>query len=174
MPKNTLQDQLQEKQAFLLELFRAQPNISRGDASDSYKDRFGAPLPPRLFNQMKEQVDTEQSQVGAAEGHAAAEEDAEQEEASAAAPARAADGASPAAAQAAAAAAEAAGGAPRAGKGKAGKAAAGASRHLFIDASRENLTFLEGIVAQLQAAGASNVRIDHSTERWMVLVVDAK
>jgi hypothetical protein len=55
-----------------------------------------------------------------------------------------------------------------------GKVKGARQRNLFIDAPREQLAFLERIIQQLQEAGASNVRIDHSTDRWMVLVVDAK
>ena len=57
---------------------------------------------------------------------------------------------------------------------KAPKPKGGKQKNVFVDAPKEQLVFLESIVQQLQAAGAANVRIDHSTDRWMVLVVDAK
>jgi hypothetical protein len=47
-------------------------------------------------------------------------------------------------------------------------------KNVFIDAAPEQLQFLEQIVSQLQEAGASNVRVDHATERWMVLTVESK
>lgn len=164
MARNTIRDELQEKQAFLLELFRNQPDIPRSEASDSYKDRFGAPLPPRLFNQMKEQVQAELSQAAAAEEvEETGAPETEVETETAAEESTAARSASETAANP--------GGAPKAPKAKGAK---GGPRHLFIDAPKDNLEFLGRIVAQLQEAGAANVRIDHSTDRWMVLVVDGK
>jgi hypothetical protein len=169
MARNTIQDQTQERQAFLLELFRQQPEISRQDASDSYKEKFGSPLPPRLFNQMKEQVQEELASAAEAEEVEEVEEtedaaevtveDAAQQLKAAASPDAATDAANGTAAQPAKAAK------PKAGKG---------AKLVFIDAPKENLEFLGRIVSQLQEAGAANVRVDHSTERWMVLVVDGK
>ncbi|MET0405550.1 MAG: hypothetical protein ABW123_24240, partial [Cystobacter sp.] len=49
-------DQTQERRAFLLELFRSQPDISRNEAIEAYKDRFGASLNAKTFNELREQA----------------------------------------------------------------------------------------------------------------------
>ncbi|HEX8536485.1 MAG TPA: hypothetical protein VF664_03415, partial [Cystobacter sp.] len=66
----------------------------------------------------------------------------------------------------------AAGTPPAAKKPKPGKGPG--VKNVFVDATQEQLQFLERVVHQLQEAGASNIRIDHGTERWMVLTVDSK
>ena len=50
------QDQAQERHAFLLDLFRNQPDISRNEAMDAYKDKFGASLNAKTFNELREQA----------------------------------------------------------------------------------------------------------------------
>ena len=47
-------------------------------------------------------------------------------------------------------------------------------RMRVMTATPEQLQFLERVVQQLQESGASNVKIDHATDRWMVLTVDTK
>ena len=54
------------------------------------------------------------------------------------------------------------------------KAKGPGSKNVFVDASQEQLQFLERVVMQLQESGASNVRIDYATDRWMVLTVESK
>ena len=53
-------------------------------------------------------------------------------------------------------------------------AKAGGVKNVFVDASHEQLQFLERVVQQLQEAGAHNLRIDYGTDRWMVLTVESK
>ncbi|HZI08984.1 MAG TPA: hypothetical protein VE153_01270 [Myxococcus sp.] len=157
MPR-TSQEQTQERHAFLLDLFRQQPDINSKEALEAFKDKFGATINLKTFNQLREQAEEEASasSTPAAEEPESAPEPAED----------------PASRLKAAATPEALNGA--ASPAKKPKAKGTGSKNIFVDASKENLTFLEGIVQQLQEAGASNVRIDHSTDRWMVLVVDAK
>ncbi|MBF5042904.1 hypothetical protein FGE12_10940 [Aggregicoccus sp. 17bor-14] len=148
------QDQTQERHAYVLELFREQPELSRADALAAYKARFGASLNPKTLNELREQAQAE-----AANGPTGASADDV-----VAALTRSAD--------AGAASSSAASPAPAP---KAPKAAKGAKvKNLFIDAAPEQLQFLEQIVGQLQEAGATNVRVDHATERWMVLAVETK
>jgi hypothetical protein len=157
MPR-TSQEQTQERHAFLLDLFRQQPDINSKEALEAFKDKFGATINLKTFNQLREQAEEEASSAStpAAEEPESAPEPAED----------------PASRLKAAATPEALNGA--ASPSKKPKAKGTGAKNIFVDASKENLTFLEGIVQQLQEAGASNVRIDHSTDRWMVLVVDAK
>ena len=54
------------------------------------------------------------------------------------------------------------------------KAKGAGARNVFVDATQEQLQFLEKVLIQLQDSGANNVRIDHATDRWMVLTVDSK
>ena len=148
------QDQTQERHAYVLELFREQPELSRADALAAYKARFGASLNPKTLNELREQAQAE-----AANGPTGASADDV-----VAALTRSAD--------AGAASSSAAAPAPAP---KAPKAPKGAKvKNLFIDAAPEQLQFLEQIVGQLQEAGATNVRVDHATERWMVLAIEAK
>ena len=160
MPR-TSQEQTQERHAYLLELFRQQPDINTKEALESFKAKFGAAINMKTFNQLREQVEDE------AEGSASTPEAEEPENA----PEPAAE--DPAVRLKAAAASEALNGATGAPSKKPKTKSTGA-KNIFVDAPKEHLTFLEGIVQQFQEAGATNVRIDHSTDRWMVLVVEAK
>ncbi|MCE9667649.1 hypothetical protein LY474_07450 [Myxococcus stipitatus] len=158
----TSQEQTQERHAFLLNLFRQQPDISSKEALDAFKNKFGSTINLKTFNQLR----AEAEEAAATAAPPAEEPEVETESApepvadDAAAQLKAA--ASPDAASAAASPA------------KKPKAKGNGPKNVFVDAPKEHLTFLEGIVQQLQEAGAANVRIDHSTDRWMVLVVDAK
>jgi hypothetical protein len=152
---------MEERQAFLHELIRNQPDISRQEAQDRFEEKFDATLNPKLFQQVREQVEKEQSEPPPRMGAPAGDEsEPSNEEDADAAPSKPSLGA-----------AEGANGAAQPAKAK---SKGGRQRNVFVDASKEQLVFLERIVQQLQEAGASNVRIDHSTDRWMVLVVDAK
>ncbi|MCP3057899.1 hypothetical protein LXT21_03820 [Myxococcus sp. K38C18041901] len=161
MPR-TSQEQTQERHAFLLTLFRQQPDISSKDALESFKTKFGATINLKTFNQLRAEAEEEVAAV------APVAEEPEPEVESAPEPA-----ADDAAAQLKAAAnPEALNGA--AAPAKKPKVKSNGPKNVFVDAPKEHLTFLESIVQQLQEAGAANVRIDHSTDRWMVLVVDSK
>lgn len=167
MPR-TSQEQSQERHAFLLDLFRTQPDLSRQDALESYKDRFGATINLRTFNELRDQAKKELVASPAAPAHPAPKEPVEVE---------VQDERSEVTTEDASALLKAAavpellnGSAPA----KKPKAKGPGSRNVFVDAPQEHLQFLERIVQQLQEAGASNVRIDHGTDRWMVLVVDSK
>lgn len=153
------QAQTQERNAFLLELIRTQPDISRQEAQERFEEKFDSTLNPKTFHQLREQVQQERTSP-AAEEPSHDEHDATEEEDNstrfkpAASALEPSNGVSSQPAKA--------------------KAKGARQRNVFVDASREQLVFLERIIQQLQEAGASNVRIDHSTDRWMVLVVDAK
>ena len=152
------QAESQERNAFLLELIRSQPDISRQEAQERFDEKFDATLNPKTFQQLREQVQADRASV-APEAPSRDEQDAEDEDSSssfkpAASTPEGSNGSSSAPAKA--------------------KAKGARQKNVFIDASKEQLVFLERIVQQLQEAGASNVRIDHSTDRWMVLTVDAK
>jgi hypothetical protein len=161
MPR-TSQEQTQERHAYLLNLFRQQPDISSKEALESFKAKFGSAINMKTFNQIREQAEEESASASTPEP-----EETEVE----AAPEPVAE--DPASRLKAAATPEALNGAAGAPAKKA-KAKGTGSKNIFVDAPKEHLTFLEGIVQQLQEAGATNVRIDHSTDRWMVVVVDAK
>ena len=152
------QVQTQERNTFLLELIRSQPDITRQEAQERFEEKFSATLNPKSFQQVREQV-MEERMNGAAEEPTREEPEAKNGEDSAASSSNGngVEHSNGASAQ------------PAKAKAKGGK-----QKNLFIDAPKEQLVFLESIVQQLQAAGASNVRIDHSTDRWMVLTVDAK
>lgn len=150
------QAQIEERNAFLLELIRNQPDISRQEAQERFEEKFDATLNPKTFQQLLEQVEQEPRAAPAAEEPS--QEDSDSKPSNGAAEAAAGNG-------------NGAGAQPAKVKPKAKGAG---QKNVFVDASKEQLVFLEQIVQQLQAAGASNVRIDHSTDRWMVLVVDAK
>lgn len=167
MPR-TSQEQSQERHAFLLDLFRNQPDLSRQDALESFKDRFGATINLRTFNELRDQAKKELASQPAAPVAAPKEEqdvDVQDERAEVTAE----DAGT--LLKAAAAPELHAGAAPAQKKPK---AKGPGSRNVFVDASAEQLQFLERVVQQLQEAGAANVRIDHATDRWMVLVVDSK
>ncbi len=153
------QAQTQERSAFLLELIRNQPDLSREDAQERFEEKFDATLNPKLFQQLREQVQQEQSEPPPRMGAPAGDEPENSSED---------EGAS---SKPSVSAADAPNGASQPAKAKAKGAR---QKNLFVDAPKEQLVFLERIVQQLQEAGAANVRIDHSTDRWMVLVVDAK
>ena len=153
------QDQVQERQAFLLDLFRKQPDLSRNEAMDAYKEKFGASLNAKTFNDLREQA---LSDRGAEEREErAAEPESEPESAAEESPTRpslslvepATGGAQPV---------------------KKLKAKGVGPKNVFVDATQEQLQFLERVVQQLQEAGANNLRIDYATDRWMVLTVDTK
>jgi hypothetical protein len=154
------QDQTQERHAFLLDLFRAQPDITRQDAMDAYKEKFGATINLKTLNQLRE--DAQKDPDGAAEPEAdeSTHDEEEGEKASGEDAASRLKAAADASAQPA----------PKAKPAKGGSK----QKNVFVDAPKEHLDFLQRIVGQLQEAGATNVRIDHSTDRWMVVVVDAK
>ncbi|HVG61549.1 MAG TPA: hypothetical protein VNA24_23510 [Hyalangium sp.] len=152
------QAQTQERNAFLLELIRSQPDISRQEAQERFEEKFDSTLNPKTFHQLREQVQQERTNSPAEEPsrdeHDAAEEDGSTSFKPVASGHEAGNGISAQPAKV--------------------KAKGARQKNVFVDASKEQLVFLERIIQQLQEAGASNVRIDHSTDRWMVLVVDAK
>lgn len=151
--------QIQERTEFVLELLRTQPDLSRQEAQERFEEKFEATLLPKMFQQLKEQVQQERAaSPAAAEEPAPEEQDTAEDDAAQAKPSNGAPEPTNGASQPA----------------KAAKPKAKGQKNLFVDASKEQLVFLERIVQQLQEAGASNVRIDHSTDRWMVLTVDAK
>ncbi|HEX8825813.1 MAG TPA: hypothetical protein VF794_38235 [Archangium sp.] len=150
------QDQAQERHAFLLDLFRNQPDLSRNEAIEAYKNKFGASLNPKTFNELREQAQQE------LEGEKAEESSTESETSADDAAARlktAASSEQTASAQQAA---------------KKPKAKGAGAKNVFVDATPEQLQFLERVVQQLQDSGANNLKIDYATDRWMVLTVDSK
>jgi len=156
------QDQAQERHTFLLELFRTQPDISRNEAMDTYKDKFGASLNAKTFNELREQAqrDTSAAEDKAEETPAESEAESEAPVEDLAGRLKMVASSEPlASAQAAA---------------KKPKLKSAGAKNVFVDATQEQLQFLERVVHQLQEAGANNVKIDYGTERWMVLTVDAK
>jgi hypothetical protein len=155
------QDQAQERHAFLLDLFRNQPDISRNEAMDAYKDKFGASLNAKTFNELREQALRDAENEKAEESVSEAEE-TPVEETKQRVVAAALDLTNGAGTPAAAAAA------------KKPKAKGPGAKNVFVDATQEQLQFLEKVLIQLQDSGANNVRIDHATDRWMVLTVDSK
>jgi hypothetical protein len=161
MPRISQAD-MQVRSEFLLELIRNQPDISRQEAQERFEEKFDATLNPKLFQQVREQAQQEPTRMGAP----AEEPSREEHEADAAG-----DDDAPQFKPATSGSESTNGAGSQPAKTKAKGAR---QRNVFVDASKEQLVFLERIVQQLQEAGASNVRIDHSTDRWMVLVVDAK
>ncbi|MGE6757504.1 hypothetical protein D7X55_33905 [Corallococcus sp. AB049A] len=168
MPR-TSQEQSQERHAFLLDLFRNQPDLSRQDALESFKDRFGATINLRTFNELRDQAKKELASQPAAPAAAPKEEEQDVDVQDERAEVTAEDAGT--LLKAAAAPELHAGTAPAQKKPK---AKGPGSRNVFVDAPADQLQFLERVVQQLQEAGAANVRIDHATDRWMVLVVDSK
>jgi hypothetical protein len=153
------QAQTQERNAFVLELLRNQPDLSRQEAQERFEEKFDATLLPKTFQQLREQVQQERAASAVAEEPSHDEQEASEEDSapqlkSAQGSLEQGNGASAQPAKA--------------------KAKGARQKNVFVDAPKEQLVFLERIVQQLQEAGAANVRIDHSTDRWMVLVVDAK
>lgn len=149
------QEQTQVRHTFLVELIRNQPDLSRQEAQERFEEKFGAALNAKAFQQAREQVLEER--MNPSEEPAREEPEAQEEESAAPQRGNGATDGNGLSAQ------------PAKAKAKNGK-----QKNVFVDASKEQLVFLERIVQQLQEAGAANVRIDHSTDRWMVLVVDAK
>ncbi len=151
--------QVQERSEFLLELIRNQPDITRQEAQERFEEKFDATLNPKLYQQLREQVMEERTNPSAPEPSGEEPEPMglgvdELPLSRAISSPEPSNGASAQPAKA--------------------KAKSGKQKNLFVDAPKEQLVFLERIVQQLQEAGASNVRIDHTTDRWMVLVVDAR
>ena len=138
----------QEKNDFVLALYRQQPELSRSEAMEAFREKFGAPINPRTLNQLRD-------------------------EALASAPAPAAPPAEVVEVEAANDEAPAKSEPNGAGPGRKPKAKGG-GKNIFLEATPEQLTFLQGVLEKLQEAGAANVRIDHATDRWMVVVVDGK
>ena len=138
----------QEKNDFVLALYRQQPELSRSEAMEAFREKFGAPINPRTLNQLRD-------------------------EALASAPAPAAPPAEVVEVEAANDEAPAKSETNGAGPGRKPKAKGG-GKNIFLEATPEQLTFLQGVLEKLQEAGAANVRIDHATDRWMVVVVDGK
>ncbi|AKQ64525.1 hypothetical protein A176_001437 [Myxococcus hansupus] len=168
MPRTT-QEQTQERHTFLLDLFRQQPDVSSKEALESFKQKFGGTINMKTFNQLREQAEDEATSAAPAP---AAEPEVEAEpETEAEADEPTVDDA--AARLKAAAAPEAINGSASA-PAKKPKAKSNGPKNIFVDAPKEHLTFLEGIIQQFQEAGAANIRIDHATDRWMVVVVDSK
>ncbi|QDE70425.1 MULTISPECIES: hypothetical protein [Myxococcus] len=167
----TTQEQTQERHAFLLDLFRQQPDISSKEALESFKDKFGGTINMKTFNQLREQAEDEAATAVAAAPAPAPAPEVEAEPEAEETEATGDDAASRL--KAAAAAPEAINGAAGAPAKKA-KAKGNGPKNIFVDAPKEHLTFLEGIIQQFQEAGAANIRIDHATDRWMVVVVDSK
>jgi len=152
MARNTTVETTEERNTFVLELLRSQPEIKSADVQEKLKSKFGATVSSKVLNQLRDQVqaETESDDDAAAEPKPEpAFEDAAQlrkEPAETQAPAQKS---------------------ARAGKGARVK-------HIFIEAPKEQLEFLERVVVQLQEAGVTNLRIDHDTDRWMVFSVEGK
>lgn len=155
------QDQAQERHTFLLDLFRSQPDISRNEAMDAYKDKFGASLNAKTFNELREQALRDAESEEKAEESVSEPEETPVEETKQRVVAAAPDLTNGA-------------GAPAAAAAKKPKAKGPGAKNVFVDATQEQLQFLEKVLIQLQDSGANNVRIDHATDRWMVLTVDSK
>jgi hypothetical protein len=151
------QEQTQERHTFLLDLFRSQPEFSRQEAMDAFKEKFGATINLKTLNQLRDEArkDADEAEETRAD-EPSHDEDSEESNDDAASRLKAAADTS----------------AQPAPKAKPAKVAR--QKNVFVDAPREHLDFLQRIIGQLQEAGATNVRIDHSTDRWMVIVVDAK
>jgi hypothetical protein len=164
------QDQTQERRAFLLELFRSQPDISRNEAMETYKERFGASLNAKTFNELREQALSE-TEARADRADVSQTDDDDTDDADTDAPSEE-PSAAPLRVVPTVESSSAAGSPPAAKKPKPGKGPG--AKNVFVDATQEQLQFLERVVHQLQEAGANNIRIDHGTERWMVLTVEAK
>jgi len=161
------QDQTQERHAFLLDLFRRQPDISSKEAMTGYKDKFGQALNPKTLNELRDQAEAERNAREDAEPSLPEDHDSHND-------AETAGLDHPASEDAAARLKAAANPESSALPAPKPKAKGKGARNIFVDAPKEHLEFLERIIQQLQEAGASNLRVDHSTDRWLVLVVDAK
>jgi hypothetical protein len=156
MARNNTIDTTQDRETFILELFRRQPDISRGEAQDSFKAKFGSALNARMFNQLRDQARAEAEEAVEVDAppEPVEEDVAELLRASARAAESVGQTASPAQ------------------KAKAGKGQR--LKHVFVEAPKEQLEFLERVVAQFQEAGVANLRLDYGTDRWMVFAVESK
>ena len=157
------QDQAQERHAFLLDLFRQQPDISRNEAIEAYKDKFGATLNAKTFNELRERAlsEVESREEKAEETTSEPEPEMPTEDPTSRL-------------KVVEAAPELTNGASAQPVAKRPKAKGNGPKNVFVDATQEQLQFLERVVQQLQEAGASNLKIDYSTDRWMVLAVESK
>lgn len=168
------QEQAQERRAFLLDLFRSNPDISRQEALEAFEERFNSTINMKTFQELREQALKEQGGRGPApEPEEEEVVEAAEEPAPAPAPRAAPSQPEPAASYSngvSNGATSSLSAQPKARPAKGGAR----QKNVFIDASKEQLDFLERVLLQLQEAGATNVRIDHATERWMVLTVDAR
>ncbi|MGA9525417.1 MAG: hypothetical protein WBV82_28415 [Myxococcaceae bacterium] len=163
MARNTTVDTTEERNTFLLELFRRQPDLKSSEAQERFKAKFGSAAGSRVLNQLREQAQ--------AEAEAEAEVEAEADEQLS--PEPTSEDAAQLLQSAVLASAESQG--VNAPAPKSGKSAKGQRlKHVFIEAPKEQLEFLERVVVQLQEAGVTNFRIDHGTERWMVFAVESK
>lgn len=161
------QEQTQERHAFLLDLFRSQPELSRQEAMDAFKEKFGSSINLKTLTELRDQARAEAEQAARDEDEDEADEPTHDEESEA----QAEDTASR---LKAAAGGDMSNGVVAQPAPKAKSAKGARQRNVFVDAPKEHLDFLQKVLGQLQEAGATNVRIDHATDRWMVLVVDAK
>jgi hypothetical protein len=157
MARNNTIDTTLERETFLLELFRRQPDISRGEAQESFKAKFGSALNARLFNQLRDQAQAEAEasvEVEVTPEPVEVEEDVVE------------------LLRASARAAESVGSTNASPKTKAGKGPR--LKHVFVEAPKEQLELLERVVAQFQEAGLANLRVDYGTDRWMVFAVESR
>ncbi len=163
MARTNTVDTTEERNTFLLELFRRQPDLKSAEAQERFKAKFGTAANTRLLNQLRDQAEAQ------AEADADADADAEAQLSS--------ESSNEDAAQllqsAVLVSAETQGNtapAPKSGKAAKGKGL----KHVFIEAPKEQLEFLERVVVQLQEAGVTNLKVDHGTERWLVFAVESK
>lgn len=154
MARTTTVDTTEERNTFVLELLRSQPEIKSSDVQEKLKSKFGATVPSKVLNQLRDQAQAELEASAEAQPEPSFEDPADLLKASATTHEPQGNG-TPAQKSA------------RAGKGA-------RLKHVFIEAPREQLDFLERVVAQLQEAGVANLRIDHNTERWLVFAVEGK
>jgi len=149
MARNQTVDTTEERIHFVLELLRQDPEVKSSDVQEKVKSKFGSPVSTRVLNQLRDQVQAEAEE-------SASEPLFEPEPVKAIElPAEMPMSGSPAQ--------------------KASRPAKGAKvKHVFIEAQKEQLDFLERVVAQLQEAGVANLRIDHGTDRWVVFAVEGK
>lgn len=135
-----------ERNHFILELFRANPEIESSEVQEKVKWKFATSVSARVVNQLREQARSE-AEASAPEPLFEPEPEVPVEQPAeppkpAAAPKRSAKGAK--------------------------------LKHVFVEAQKDQLELLEQVVGQLQEAGVANLRIDHATEHWMVFAVEGK
>lgn len=158
MARNTTVDTTEERNTFVLELLRAQPEMKSGDIQEKLKSKFGATVSSRVLNQLREQAQAEAEAAAEAEANTETQPEPLFEDAAGLLKASATESQGTSA--------------PAQRSARAGKGAR--VKHVFIEAPKEQLEFLERVVAQLQEAGVANLRVDHGTDRWLVFSVDAK